>query len=128
MEGGGAFATAFGIWATHFIAMLGYDPGFQFGFSIGTSAASLLIVTAAMLVALLLPQRRSSTGLLVAAGLVAMSGIGRYYVGMAAIDMPARIRVPRLCVAVDPAGGSAVRAAMILAVRRSIRSGIGAAR
>lgn len=89
----GALATAFGIWATHFIAMLGYAPGFQFGFAIGLSAVSLLLVAGTMSAAFQMATRRSSTMRLVAAGLVAMSGIGlMHYVGMAAIDMPARIR------------------------------------
>src|SRR6185437_555279 len=35
-------ATGCGIWATHFIAMLAYDPGVAIGYNIGLTALSLL--------------------------------------------------------------------------------------
>jgi diguanylate cyclase (GGDEF)-like protein/PAS domain S-box-containing protein len=90
---GGALATAFGIWATHFIAMLGYDPGFQFGFSVALSAASLGIVASAMLAAFLLVERQAGITRILSASLIAIGGIAAmHYTGLAAIDMPAHIR------------------------------------
>src|SRR5688572_10770731 len=44
------FATGCGIWATHFIAMLAYDPGITVTYGIGLTAASL--VAAALVTAL----------------------------------------------------------------------------
>ena len=35
-------ATGFGIWATHFVAMLAYDPGLPIAYNIGLTALSLL--------------------------------------------------------------------------------------
>src|SRR5258708_30317818 len=35
-----AFVTGSGIWATHFIAILAYDPGLALGFGLLTTAAS----------------------------------------------------------------------------------------
>ncbi|MET3709482.1 diguanylate cyclase (GGDEF)-like protein/PAS domain S-box-containing protein [Sphingomonas trueperi] len=117
----GALATAFGIWATHFIAMLGYDPGFLFGFDVGLSAVSLLLVAGAILTAFQLATRRSTNVTLVAAGLVAILGIGlMHYVGMAAIDMPARIRWHPGYVALSILCGAVLFVpGLILAVRRT---------
>src|SRR5262245_27669557 len=40
-------ATGFGMWATHFVAMLAYDPGIPVAYTIGYTAISLLIAIAA---------------------------------------------------------------------------------
>ena len=39
-------ATGFGIWATHFVAMLAYEPGVPVGYAILPTALSLLIAVA----------------------------------------------------------------------------------
>src|SRR5215475_1372618 len=39
-------ATGCGIWATHFIAMLAYNPGVSIGYDVGLSALSLLAAVA----------------------------------------------------------------------------------
>lgn len=38
-----ALSVGIGIWATHFVAVLAFQPGFQFGFDMGLTAMSLLI-------------------------------------------------------------------------------------
>jgi len=38
-----AVAAGFGIWATHFIAMLAYDPGVPVAFDLGLTLLSLLL-------------------------------------------------------------------------------------
>ncbi|NLS26924.1 hypothetical protein S2M10_19130 [Sphingomonas sp. S2M10] len=129
-KAGGALATAFGIWATHFIAMLGYDPGFQFGFSIALSAASLGVVAAAMLAAFLIVRTAAGTRQIAAASLIAVGGIAAmHYMGMAAIDMPARIRWDWGYVTLSVLAGLVpFSAGLLLTVRgRSVRSGVGAA-
>ncbi len=129
-KAGGALATAFGIWATHFIAMLGYDPGFQFGFSIALSAASLGIVAAALLATFLAVERRSSAVRLAGAGLLAVGGIATmHYLGIAAIDMPAHVRWNLGYVALSVLLGCVpFVAALRVAVRgSSVRSGLAAA-
>ncbi|WP_313537049.1 EAL domain-containing protein [Sphingomonas sp.] len=129
-KAGGALATAFGIWATHFIAMLGYDPGFQFGFSVALSAGSLGVVSAAMLGAFHMVRRQSSSAQLAAAGLLAVTGIAAmHYMGMAAIDMPAHIRwKPGYVLLSLPLGLVPFVSALHLAARgRTVRSGLGAA-
>src|SRR3954453_16705914 len=41
-----SLATGFGIWATHFIAMLAYDPGVGVAYDIGLTALSLATAVA----------------------------------------------------------------------------------
>src|SRR5690606_17207102 len=38
-----ALAVGFGIWATHFVAMLSFRPGFELNYDVGLTALSLLI-------------------------------------------------------------------------------------
>ena len=59
--GTAGLATGCGIWATHFVAMLAYDPGFAVGFDIALTATSFfaaaLITTAGLAVAIYVPHR-----------------------------------------------------------------------
>ena len=87
-----AAAGGCGIWATHFIAMLAYDPGIGAGYSIVLTVLSLLIavsITAAGLGVALL-NFGSWTSLLggaaVGGGIAAM-----HYTGMMALELPGRI-------------------------------------
>ncbi len=88
----GGVAVGFGIWATHFIAMLGYDPGFIAGYKIDLTAGSLAIVLATTVAAFLVAAvHRGRLGLL-AASIIAGSGFATmHYAGMAALEMPAEI-------------------------------------
>ncbi|MET0271151.1 MAG: EAL domain-containing protein [Sphingomonas sp.] len=85
-------ASGFGIWATHFVAMLGYEPGLVIGFHPGATVASLFIavamVTAGFGIALFNAgiRYRWLGGVAVGCGIVAM-----HYTGTQAIEMPARI-------------------------------------
>ncbi|WJR76253.1 EAL domain-containing protein [Bradyrhizobium sp. NP1] len=82
-----------GIWATHFIAMLAYDPGNGAGYSIRVTLLSLvfaiLITTVGLAVAL------SNTASRVRAALGgAIMGLGvaaMHYTGMLALELPAHI-------------------------------------
>ncbi|MEQ6475001.1 MHYT domain-containing protein [Comamonas sp. wu1-DMT] len=85
-------ATGFGIWATHFIAMLTYSPRIQNSYN---TTLVLVSLSAAILLAILsfavtsgLPQRlgREKGGLLVGCGIAIM-----HYSGMAAFEVPGRI-------------------------------------
>jgi diguanylate cyclase (GGDEF)-like protein len=85
-------ATGCGIWATHFIAMLAYDPGFAVAYHVGLTALSLLVAIAVtsvgMGLAVTLPGRLAAPlgGALVGAGIGCM-----HYLGAAALEMPAHI-------------------------------------
>jgi diguanylate cyclase (GGDEF)-like protein len=81
-----------GIWATHFVAMLAYDPGTGAGYSIRVTALSLVFavaVTGAGLGLALSDPRKSFAaigGAIVGLGVAAM-----HYTGMLALELPARV-------------------------------------
>lgn len=89
--GGGV--TGFGIWSTHFIAMLGYDPGVVMGYKAGLTIGSLAIVVVSMVLAFLLAMRANTrTGRFGASVLAGAGFATMHYVGMAAAEMPAVIQ------------------------------------
>lgn len=82
-----AVAMGASIWAMHFVAMLGFDPGSPVGYDPGLTLLSLILAVLATLVAFVLAQRGSGRGVwLVVAGVVMGGGIClMHYVGMAAL-------------------------------------------
>ena len=87
-----AAAAGFGIWATHFIAMLAYDPGIGAGYNVTLTILSLLIAIlitgAGLAIALGDFGHKAVTavgGAIVGGGVAAM-----HYAGMQALEVPAR--------------------------------------
>ena len=99
-----ATATGFGIWATHFIAMLAFSPGLPTAYNITLTFLSLL--AAILLTAVGLAVAMSSTlgawlgGAIVGGGIAAM-----HYTGMAAFEIQGRIIWDPLLVAASIALG-----------------------
>ena len=96
-----AAAAGCGIWATHFIAMLAYDPAIGTGYNLAITILSLLIavlITGAGLAAALLDLGRWTAafgGAVVGGGIAAM-----HYTGMMALEVPGRMTwAPNLVVA-----------------------------
>jgi diguanylate cyclase len=87
-----AAATGFGIWATHFIAMLAFSPGIPSAYNIALTALSLLaaiLLTGGGLALALTPLRGFGPwlgGAVVGAGIAAM-----HYTGMAAFEIQGRV-------------------------------------
>jgi diguanylate cyclase len=83
-----AISTGFGIWATHFIAMLAFTPGIPNGYNITLTILSLFVaiaLTGAGLMVALTPNWRHGPwigGAIVAGGIAAM-----HYTGMAAFEI-----------------------------------------
>jgi diguanylate cyclase (GGDEF)-like protein/PAS domain S-box-containing protein len=82
-------ATGFGIWATHFVAMLGYDPGIVVGYRVSLTALSLaiavLMTTLGFATVLGMRGRRG----VAVAGVLLGSGIAlMHYIGMSAVEFP----------------------------------------
>jgi methyl-accepting chemotaxis protein len=85
-------ATGCGIWATHFLAMLAYEPGVPIAYDIGLTAFSLLaaaVVTASGLaVAVFAPSRLGAAigGAIIGGGVACM-----HYIGMSAVELPGQV-------------------------------------
>ena len=82
-----AAAGGFGIWATHFGAMLAYDPGFRLGFTLSPTLISLALAFittgAAGLLAIQMPGLQGA----IAAGAVFGAGVScMHFTGMTAIE------------------------------------------
>jgi diguanylate cyclase (GGDEF)-like protein/PAS domain S-box-containing protein len=83
-----AVSTGFGIWATHFIAMLAFTPGIPSAYNIALTALSLvaaILLTGAGLAISIVPNWRHGPwigGAVVAGGIAAM-----HYTGMAAFEI-----------------------------------------
>jgi diguanylate cyclase (GGDEF)-like protein/PAS domain S-box-containing protein len=85
-------ATGTGIWATHFIAVLAFEPGFHVAYAVVLTIVSLIVaicvVTIGMGMAVYGKPRWSAAlgGVVVGLGVASM-----HYLGMAALEMPATI-------------------------------------
>ncbi|MBN9563459.1 MAG: EAL domain-containing protein [Alphaproteobacteria bacterium] len=90
-----------GVWATHFVAMLGFEPSIPFDFAVDTTAASLGLAIAfsfAGFAALLgaLPGAAALLG----GGVTIAAGIGvMHYTGMAALRLPGLLHYELVTVA-----------------------------
>jgi PAS domain S-box-containing protein len=113
-------ATGCGIWATHFIAMLAYDPGVSIAYNIGLTALSLvaaaLVTAGGLAVAVYLPGRWSAP----LGGAVVGGGIaGMHYTSMWAVELPGWVTWwPGLVVASVALGILLGMAALLVAARR----------
>jgi NO-binding membrane sensor protein with MHYT domain len=123
-------ATGCGIWATHFIAMLAYEPGISIAYEIVLTVLSLLAavaVTAAGLgVAVYAPRR---WGAAVGGGIVGAGVACMHYLGMFAVEVPGRVTWSIDLVIVSIALGMLLgMAALELSVRRTdVRATLAAA-
>jgi NO-binding membrane sensor protein with MHYT domain len=120
-----------GIWVMHFIGMLGYSvAGQTVRFNVLITIASLVIAVVFVLGGLLIVGlRRPSWGNLLIAGIITGLGVSAmHYVGMAAIEMQARMTYSLPLVALSVLIGIvAATAALGAALRlRGIRSTLGA--
>jgi NO-binding membrane sensor protein with MHYT domain/methyl-accepting chemotaxis protein len=85
-------ATGCGIWATHFIAMLSYDPGISIAYNIGLTALSLVmamtITSLGLTAAVQIPRAWAGAagGGIIGAGVACM-----HYMGMWAVEIPGRV-------------------------------------
>jgi diguanylate cyclase (GGDEF)-like protein len=85
-------AIGYGIWATHFIAMLAYEPGVSTGYGIGLTALSLamamLLTSTGVGFAASHPGRWRAPigGGIIGAGIASM-----HYLGMWALEVPGRV-------------------------------------
>ena len=124
-----AISTGFGIWATHFVAMLAFTPGIPSGYNIVLTILSLIVailLTGVGLTVSLIENWRPAPwigGAVVAGGIAAM-----HYMGMAAFDIAGVVLWdPALVVASIVIGAALGSVALALGLRgdrqRSILGG-----
>ena len=120
---GGVFG--YGVWATHFIAMLAYEPGVPTGYGIGLTALSLavaMVLTSCGLgFAASNPGRWRAPigGAIMGAGIASM-----HYLGMWALEVPGRVVWSLDLVVVSIALGLAFGyVTLLVAIRRNDRWG-----
>jgi diguanylate cyclase (GGDEF)-like protein len=116
---GAGIATGFGIWSTHFIAMLAYDPGTLIAYDVSLTAISLAAAVAITTCGLAVATygaawwRAALGGAIVGGGVASM-----HYLGMSAIEIPGHIGWAIPLVAVSIVLGIVLGAAgLSLAVR-----------
>jgi len=109
-----AFVSGTGIWSTHFIAMLAFEPHLPVGYDVGLtllSIAAAILVTGAGWSLALVPGRWPR----LIAGPVIGGGIGTmHYIGMSAVTLPGRFIYDEPMVAASVAIGAILAACAIL--------------
>ncbi len=86
---GAGLAAGIGIWSTHFIAMLGYDPGFGIGYDLSLTLLSLGVGVASSCTALVLARHLPGAAGAASAGAVLGLGIAAmHFTGMAGVRLP----------------------------------------
>ncbi|MGV3550653.1 bifunctional diguanylate cyclase/phosphodiesterase [Rhizobium sp.] len=85
-------AGGFGIWSTHFIAMLAYDPGVVVGYNAQLSLMSLAMAVVATFAAVTCAAFLGGVAAYVTGGLLFASGVASmHFTGMLAIEFPGEI-------------------------------------
>jgi len=117
-----SLAAGFGIWATHFIAMLAYDPGVGVAYDIGLTALSLfaavVVTCGGLCIATYVPTRWAAP---LGGGIFGTGVASMHYLGMWALEIPGHISwAPELVVASIVFGMLFGAAALEIAARRDL--------
>lgn len=92
-------AGGFGIWTTHFVAMLAYDPGVVFGYEANQTFLSLAIAIATTTAAAFCSTSFSGRSGYLSAGLLFGVGVScMHFTGMTAVEFPGTIHWNRTLV------------------------------
>jgi diguanylate cyclase (GGDEF)-like protein/PAS domain S-box-containing protein len=116
---GAGIAAGIGIWSTHFIAMLGYDPGYGIGYDPTLTLLSLAVGAVTASVALTLARSAGGRGMAALSGLLLGLGVAAmHFTGMAGIHLPGTLawHLPTVAVALA-IGGSLAALALVWAIR-----------
>ncbi|MEH2526462.1 MULTISPECIES: bifunctional diguanylate cyclase/phosphodiesterase [unclassified Bradyrhizobium] len=109
-----------GIWATHFVAMLAYDPGAGAGYSIPVTLLSLVFAISIVAIGLCIVLSTAHRSVIAIGGAVIGAGVAAmHYTGMLALELPAFIVWSSGIVVTSIVLGSLFAAlAFLVAVRR----------
>ena len=114
-----ATATGFGIWATHFIAMIAFTPGIPNAYNAELSALSLAASVTLTAAGMWIATVRGGTDHYLVGGAVLGAGIATmHYTGMAAFEVQGRIVWNPLLVALSLAAGVTLAALSLFVVLR----------
>jgi NO-binding membrane sensor protein with MHYT domain len=84
--------TGCGIWATHFIAMLAYEPGIPVAYNVGLTGLSLMAAAAVTSIGFAVSLAMPRPWAALVGGVVVGAGVGAmHYTGMWALEVPGRI-------------------------------------
>ena len=119
-------ASGCGIWATHFIAMLAYDPGLGVNYNITLTVLSLLLAAGLTASGLSVAVYNRNPGATCAGGALVGGGVAcMHYLGMSALEMPGHIAWSWDLVAASVLIGMMFGAASLwIAIHRSGTSGM----
>jgi NO-binding membrane sensor protein with MHYT domain len=118
-------ATGCGIWATHFLAMLAYQPGVPVAYDINLTIVSLLaagvITSLGLAVAVFKPRR---WGAPIGGGIIGGGVAAMHYLGMEALQLPGHVHWDLALVAASIVVGMVLgTASLVVAVRwQSVRA------
>ncbi len=85
-------ATGYGIWATHFVAMLAYDAGVPVGYEVTRTILSLLAAAVVTGAGFAVAARSKASWAAPAGGAIVGIGVAvMHYTGMSALEVPGRL-------------------------------------
>jgi diguanylate cyclase (GGDEF)-like protein/PAS domain S-box-containing protein len=122
--GTASIATGGGIWATHFIAVLAYDPGVIIGYGIGLTALSLLVaifMTAVGFSVTVIASPSPRYAVALGGGIIGSGIAAMHYLGMAALELPGRMSWHTDLVLASIALGIAFASAALIVASRNDR-------
>jgi NO-binding membrane sensor protein with MHYT domain len=112
--------TGCGIWATHFIAMLAYEPGIPVAYNVGLTALSLMAAAAVTSIGFAVALAIPGVWAALVGGVVVGAGVGAmHYTGMWALEVPGRIAWDLPLVTVSVGLGMVFGAAALASAVRS---------
>ena len=117
-----ALVAGIGIWSTHFVAMLSYDPAVKSSYELAGTVASFLLPILGAGAAFALATEKPKTGWTLAAGVILGSSVAlMHFTGMRAFQPSALIRWDMAYVASAVVIGVALSIATMFAALRSAR-------
>ena len=118
-------ASGCGIWATHFLAMLAYDPDIPVAYDINLTILSLLAAAIVTGLGLAVAVFFSRSGALIGGAIIGIGVACMHYLGMAALELPGHIAWELPYVAASIVIGMVLAmAALTVAERLRSRSGL----
>jgi diguanylate cyclase (GGDEF)-like protein/PAS domain S-box-containing protein len=113
--GAAGASSGFGIWSTHFIAMLAYNPGYLAGYDVRTTLLSLAVAITVTTAGLLLSVASRGAAAIAAGGAILGFGIAfMHYLGMSGMILPGTIEWHSGYVAASIVVGASFSAASLI--------------